>query len=583
MSRTSKNTVNSNVARRPYATMVTNFDSTEQRQAWKHLLDKAQNAENKLAAEQQRPVTVLPRIADVWVKNQTLHACESLLNADTSFVTRFAGVIRTACLYCPQIMLTVPEICDGLFFLSFGPEKINALLGKSYKDGPSIIISGQQESFEECLFRFMLTTVHAVREDTAKKEVVLDESAKRCTAAAEQYTIRPLEYCIFNRSVSHNESLSQPPEFYEKLTDRLGAWKNGKQRLSDVIAETFADFLHKPNDHFACLAQRWQEWIDAIAQGSVVYENQNAKEIRSRADSMRGPDFQGKDFDGIFKQHAEKNEVTLKEYFERECSSADSRKAIEALHTIAGMVKRSDAFAYIDAEFPEDSQETKELVRAQESGKLLPPFHTMLKDWYQFVYQRTLATHLGACLIAVSANPNSYEQIAGRYMADTLEEGSNAWDKALITIKRFFGAPPTTTLMLSGSITEILGGMPYHAFVCFCYQARTSISQWRECSPSTPARKQRLRTRNIAYLVQEASKESSLSEDAKSMGAKTLLAAVLAVLSIGSDQLWSNNTAPIWLVAVTAWFIAMVPEFLEFIDWLKGARSSSKTVVFMGD
>ena len=63
-------------------------------------------------------------------------------------------------------------------------------------------------------------------------------------------------------------------------------------------------------------------------------------------------------------------------------------------------------------------------------------------------------------------------------MADTLEEGSNAWDKALITIKRFFGAPPTTTLMLSGSITEILGGMPYHAFVCFCYQARTSISQY---------------------------------------------------------------------------------------------------------
>ena len=102
-------------------------------------------------------------------------------------------------------------------------------------------------------------------------------------------------------------------------------------------------------------------------------------------------------------------------------------------------------------------------------------------------------------------------------------------------------------------------------------------------SASTPARKQRLRTRNIAYLVQEASKESSLSEDAKSMGAKTLLAAVLAVLSIESDQLWSNNTAPIWLVAVTAWFIAMVPEFLEFIDWLKGARSSSKTVVFMGD
>ena len=179
-------------AKRAYATMVTNFDSTEQKHTWNKLLNECQQHENELAAEQQRPPLSLPQICDLWVKNHSTHSCENMLHAHTSFAAYFAGVIRTAYLYCPQIMLTDAEICDGLFFLALGPKTVNSLLGKSYKDGPSIIISGRAESFEECLFRFTLTTVGAVRKDAANKHINLDATAKQCPATDEHFTIRPL-------------------------------------------------------------------------------------------------------------------------------------------------------------------------------------------------------------------------------------------------------------------------------------------------------------------------------------------------------------------------------------------------------
>ena len=288
MSEFSDGLADNGAQRQSYATMVTNFDSTEQRRIWKRLLDEAQGAENESAAKQRRPAAKFPNITDLWAENRTQRTCDKLLNANVSFATYFAGVIRTAYLYCPQIMLTVPEVCDGLFFLSLGPAKVNAMLGKSYKDGPSILISGQYESFEECLFHFTLATVHAVREDAVKKGVVLDDAARRCAATDEQYTIRPLEYCVLDRSVSHVEALSRPSRFYEKLTEQVEAWKNGSMRLDDVLKEAFADFLGVTDDRFAYLAKRWREWVDAVSQGGIRKPAVRRGQRTSRRQARRG-------------------------------------------------------------------------------------------------------------------------------------------------------------------------------------------------------------------------------------------------------------------------------------------------------
>lgn len=153
---------------RPYATMVTNFDSTEQKRSWERLLQKAQSQEDEQSSAQNISSATIPSIEELWLKNSNTRTCESLLNAHTSFATHFAGIIRTAYLYCPQIMLSDAEVCDGLFFLALGPNTVNSLLGKSYKDGPSIIISGRCDSFEECLFNFTLSTVGAVQAKAQK-------------------------------------------------------------------------------------------------------------------------------------------------------------------------------------------------------------------------------------------------------------------------------------------------------------------------------------------------------------------------------------------------------------------------------
>lgn len=255
------------------------------------------------------------------------------------------------------------------------------------------------------------------------------------------------------------------------------------------------------------------------------------------------------------------------------------------------MSQRSEAFAYIDKKYPDKlgiveahtgKTPAEKIPDGTDSTDSTP--NQLLKSWYQFVYQRTLATHLGACLIAVAATPNAYEQIAGRSMADSIEEEAGIFRKMVRSFKHLTTANPSSSLTLSGSITKILGGMPYHVFSCFCYEARTTIDNWRNCSPTTPLRTQKLHTRNTAYLIQKASEEVSLLDDAKSMRNKTALAFVLALISVFCDQIWFNDgTVPLWLVVIVTWFVSVVPDFGELFAWIRGVHSSAKTVVFMGD
>lgn len=234
---------------RPYATMVTNFDSTEQKHSWEQLLQEAQNQEDELASTQSISNTTLPSIEELWLKNRSTRTCENLLNAHTSFATHFAGIIRTAYLYCPQIMLSDAEVCDGLFFLALGPNTVNSLLGKSYKDGPSIIISGRYDSFEECLFNFTLSTVGAVQEKarkSAEQDSHLHTLIEDCPATPDQYTIRPLEYCTLDCTVSYADTLSQPAEFYQNLTEKVNRWKQQQNgNLPEIITSAFASFFKK--------------------------------------------------------------------------------------------------------------------------------------------------------------------------------------------------------------------------------------------------------------------------------------------------------------------------------------------------
>lgn len=100
-------------ARASYATMITNFDSTQQLREWESI-----RADCASTWPDERSC---PDISSMWARDEHRCPCERLLNDHVEFATHFAGIIRTAYLYCPKILLTDAELLDGIFFLALGP------------------------------------------------------------------------------------------------------------------------------------------------------------------------------------------------------------------------------------------------------------------------------------------------------------------------------------------------------------------------------------------------------------------------------------------------------------------------------
>ena len=545
----------------PYATMVTNFDSTEQRTAWERFLKDDKTA---------------PSIRNLWVRDDSQRPCEWLLNNHTELATYFAGVIRTAYLYCNRIMLTDAQLFDGIFFLALGPTIVNGILGKSYKDGPAIIVSGRKTTLEQCLEAFTISTIADVQRATDAETPGARPEDPNLQGTANHHTIRPLEYCVYGHTVSPEESLGQSESFYASLDERLAKARRGEEKLTDVIAQAYARALcpeENPTSQYRFLAQRWQEWLDAEQQGLILYENQNDTRARNRANS--------EGFNKHFAHYASDYAPVLrKNYRLPSPESADMASATRdaddsasefatALQAIAAMPKRSDAFTHIkqsglpdgDPHEPCGTNQNHRPPSGMDHKKETDePQLTQraLRDWYQFVYQRSLARHLGVHLIAVSTPPNSFEQMVA---ADQRTRRSS--------------------LVLAGKITDELGGMPATRFSTFRYESRSAIKRWQQCTPATSEHEQRVSTRNVAYAVQQATEERSLAKDRKNMLWGTLLAGILAFLSALTDSIWLNGNAPLWLIVFAAWAIAVVPNLIDAAQWLWGVRSTSKTVVYL--
>lgn len=103
------------------AMMITNFDSTEQRREWNDLV---------------RDCSAYPSDRRLWCRTGTYRPCERVLNDYTRVASYFAGIVRTAYMYCPppkKIMLTDAQLLDGMFFLTLGPSAVNGVLGKTLR------------------------------------------------------------------------------------------------------------------------------------------------------------------------------------------------------------------------------------------------------------------------------------------------------------------------------------------------------------------------------------------------------------------------------------------------------------------
>lgn len=472
--------------------------------------------------------------------------------------THFAGIIRTAYLYCPKILLTDAELLDGIFFLALGPTAVNGILGRSYKDGPAIVISGRQPTPEDCLTAFTVAKIGDVQQSARTADPSIRPESTSCLGRADQFTIRPLDYSALGMTITREQSLGYPAEFYEELTARLQEADSGRGSKAETITQMMAKACTSNGlttdtaamNRFAFLGQRWQEWIDAERQGTVLYEFQQSPEVMARSRSTG--------FKDCFKRNADRcADILMAECSFSEAAPSGSVEArfIGTLHALRTITKRSDAFQCI-ANSGLNNRTAASTTSTASTSADTRLSGQMLHDWYQFVYQWSLADHLGVELIAVDTAENSFARMVGR-------DGHSS------------------TLMLDGAITKRLGEMPFVCFAQFCYTSRNAISRWRECTADTGKRVQSIRTRHIAYAVEQMSQEHSLVEDAKDMAGGLLVAVVLALASALSDNVWLNGNAPIWLIVLAAWLIAMVPNIIEAIKWLWGVHSASKTVVYL--
>lgn len=170
--------------------MVANFDSTEQLKQWIRIADALNISPNGIpydtneSIDNKIPKTELSEDLQhhkhsyaakscspsaslndgLWVQTNSKNNCERLLNDYPQFASCFAGIIRTAYLYAPKIVVTVADLFDGVFFVSLGPQAVNGILGKSYKDGAKLVISGWKDTLEESLIAFILNSDQKIKE-----------------------------------------------------------------------------------------------------------------------------------------------------------------------------------------------------------------------------------------------------------------------------------------------------------------------------------------------------------------------------------------------------------------------------------
>jgi hypothetical protein len=538
-----------NVDRR--ASMIVNFDSTEQIKEW-HAIEKEHGLSHMMGRE-------------LWLGSADQHVCERILNTHPEFVRHFAGILRTAYMYCPRIVLTDTQLFDGIFFLALGPKMITDILGTSYKDKPAIVISGREDSLEDSLVACMSKCINEGKETPLR-------------------TVRSFQNSTLDAFISEGKSSEFTDHCAVAFTRDLLQASDG-HRKADVIAEAYATILNMggvdehtrkganskdanddpsflSRDHpRRLLGQRWQEWLNAENQGLIVYENQNSSTAETHV--------QDDEFDKTLKLYGPQYAKILRDKYaavmEQKRSEIPESKITPANESstfgnqfnpqlqpaiayLSRMTRRTAAFAYIDNKvaLPSDGSRNQHITRE------------ILRDWYQFIYMKTMARHLGVYLMAVNVPDNSFVQIAGQHSQDT-------------------------SMTLAGKITDTLGEMPFIRFTSFRYECRSAIRRWQECSPSTPKRERKFRTKTISYLIEQASKERDLASDAKNVLKGTVIAALIALLTALADNIWVNGSTPIWLIVCIAWVLAIIPNIIDAAQWVMGVESSKQTVAFANE
>ena len=508
-----------------YAIMLTNFDSEEQLNDWNQVRLLC-NSKHKQKCDQER----IPEVnSKFWSDGPDgVSVCERTIQQHPEFLERFAGILRTAFLYSPHVLVTDAELFDGVYFLAFGPDVVLDLLGQNGYETPFLTVSGRQPTLEQCLLRFTTVPLDHQHQLSAGEETI---------TLPEIGTLRPLQYQVLQKTITSEESQRFVPQARAVLSEHA----EDNWSIAHRIACLYSAYCQQDPSEGTCqlLAQRWQEWIDAERKGLIRYEQQ-----RSQTESNSGI---VRSFNDAFLPVVSENADCLRSW----CSTSKANEAEktafrDVLDKISREPRRSKAFALIKhSALPLGTTDCNRTMECDQQT---------LVDWYQFVYRLAMADYLGCCLMAVQSKPNSYERYAGR-------TGGRS-------------------LMLSGKVTELLGQMPSGCFVQFCYQSRDAIQQWRNCRPNAPDSDQQQHIRNIAYCVQKFASQLDRKQDKFKIIKQFIATLIIASISVFCDKIIFSSSISIIVILTGAWFIEVFPELLTMMEWMHDQHTATQTMVF---
>ena len=597
-------------------TTVSNFDSTEQAVVWSDIVKQinSDSWNNKYISESKNNVVSFDNL---WI-GKTNYKVHSLLHRYPKIRNYFAGIIRTAYLYSPHILITDAELFDGIFFLLFGPKDIADMLTNvveqddsnessvfndsfSYSRNPSIIIRGRGSNvFESFLSFFTVKNVKA--ENGLENGLENGESS---------YSLRPLKYCIFGKTLS-KETVENNPDICKKLTRNLNIAKGDvsldcvKKQVQSV-ADAFEEIFEKHDlgkdesksfGKYDFLAQRWYEWIEACENGLVKYEqNENFEKFKDIFVSL------AKKNSKIILSTCKEEAIRLSALHKISANKGNSKNSntlMEQYKSFEDIILkladseycgRSKAFNFIDEESKRLEDFNKVILESTSKNSVVEDesldsnsktnkycTQKMLTDWYQFVYLRAISMTLDAYMTTVNAKENSYAQVAYKYDANSGKKLSDS-NKSIFNF--YCKCNPKESIALAGEITSVIGGMPNSVFANFCYRSQTAIKKWRACNPQTSFKKQKKYGLNIAYLVDKAKEDDDIEKDRKDIFKGFIGVVLFAFISVLCDKaLFNDSSIPVYFIILISWIVSILPEALNMFSWIKRTHTACKTIVF---
>ncbi|WEV65553.1 hypothetical protein [Bifidobacterium sp. ESL0764] len=430
-------------------TMVANFDSMEQLKQWMRISDSLKIPANGVLNGEAGKISdseasKQAQLANgLWSQSAGKSNCERFLNSYPQFASCFAGIIRTAYLYAPRIVVTVADLFDGVFFVALGPKAVNGILGTSYKDGAKLVVSGMEHTLEQSLVSFIAGPENRKNTDTqegASKAAKIQTKEKTyCTLDGRLIGLSPefkgasLGWGTHLSARSVNPDESQVCDLVQKqkvcgetgigsgavartlvgaLLKTLSIQDSIRSKQSGISIED-AQALYggktRALQWFDFLAMRWQEWLDAEKRGEIIYQEQKNHQFAERfknvvqsapvQEAAKGFVYDADSYDDVGvkipvlpKDVKKRKAVTdwISEY------DSDKRRAVTARIVVENNICARSQALELFKDIYENGDGTKNEKNKDEKHKEQKWF----EGWYEYIYQKAMADHIGECLKA---------------------------------------------------------------------------------------------------------------------------------------------------------------------------------------